>query len=850
MDLVSCPSGMWLLSLLAACFGFFVPHGAPLEARILSYPRGIDAVSVRLEKKDGAARVRAKTEDGWTAWQRLSVEDEQDPSLLESNMVMFPRGTTQISLEGAIATVHPIRVSSEGPRYETASLVAMGTPRILTRDDWGADDSLLISKGASSSLSSSSSSSSTAAVVSDKEEGTESTREQECADAVKLYPEEFKASAPITRNENGDRLRWPLQYSPSVRLLVVHHTAGSVTDDGRTGIERMRAIYQFHAVSRGWGDIGYHYVIDEKGQIYEGRQGGDYVVGGHAYCNNVGTIGVSLMGNFDAEKPPQAQAQSLQWLLSTLADKYHVDLRRQVLFHGKKLDPIVGHRQLVNTSCPGAILYAALDEIRGHVRVGDTGATVAFADAPGKAAASSRSSKRPSTAKTADGDASRPPVGASGLQALGSTALEGRPSGEVLLSLLYAPKGPMKRGSKIASVKLSSPRLKLFQDRGGEYVQIRGAITAQETLSDKDSTTVRLKLQLPPDRATHTLIVGDIAYTIAASGKRIGRVTTPVTQSYFRDSIAKPIAPPRVPVSVSRSSSSRASSARSAESRPAAAGNMIRIRLTDESLASGKATLELPSGTLLNGEATKTALTLTADGSACVAVTADGRIADDLLRIDPGSSPIAISSFRAGHRRFRGTLECRVVGGALTLIDELPLEDYLAGLAEEPDTEPYEKQRAFAVAARTYAAYYLDAAHRKFPGMPYDGSDSPAEFQYYGGYDSETQNPSWVRAVETTRNLVLEANGAVLRAPYFSADDGRTRSPEEAGWKNFPNADVLRAKDDPWCRGQSLRGHGVGMSGCGAEGQAAEGKTAEQILEYYYPGTALTPFGSRSVTRN
>ncbi len=146
------------------------------------------------------------------------------------------------------------------------------------------------------------------------------------------------------------------------------------------------------------------------------------------------------------------------------------------------------------------------------------------------------------------------------------------------------------------------------------------------------------------------------------------------------------------------------------------------------------------------------------------------------------------------------------------------------------------------MAARTYAAYYLQSAFRKFPGMPYDGSDSPAEFQYYGGMDFETANPQWTRAVLSTAGLVMKAGNDILRAPYFSSDDGRTRSTVEAGWPNFPHADVLVSKPDSWCAGLTLRGHGVGMSGCGALGQAKEGKTGEQILQYYYPGTVLASF--------
>tara|TARA_Y100000310_G_scaffold179506_1_gene179448 strand:+ start:81 stop:632 length:552 start_codon:yes stop_codon:yes gene_type:complete len=177
--------------------------------------------------------------------------------------------------------------------------------------------------------------------------------------------------------------------------------------------------------------------------------------------------------------------------------------------------------------------------------------------------------------------------------------------------------------------------------------------------------------------------------------------------------------------------------------------------------------------------------------------------------------------------------------GELVLINELPLEDYMAGLAEEPDSELYEKQRAFAVAARSYAAHYMEEENRKFPGMPYDGSDTGKSFQEYGGYIFERNNPRWVRAVKDTEGLVLKQLNRIVKAAYFSSDDGRTRSPEENGWKNFPFASVFRSKPDPWCKGMALRGHGVGMSGCGANGQAEEGASAEEILRYYYPGTSL-----------
>jgi peptidoglycan hydrolase-like amidase len=227
-------------------------------------------------------------------------------------------------------------------------------------------------------------------------------------------------------------------------------------------------------------------------------------------------------------------------------------------------------------------------------------------------------------------------------------------------------------------------------------------------------------------------------------------------------------------------------------------------------------------------------------GSSCIASQNGQDIATGGVRIDPRGGISTISSWTQTSNRYRGILECRVLDGHLALINEISLEDYMAGLSEEPDTEPAAKQMAFAIAARSYAAYYRDPGHRKFPGQPYDGSDDPAIFQKYDGVAFEDRNPRWVSIVRNTAGEILKSGNEILKVPYFSSDDGRTRSPAEVGWTTFPHPEIFSSKPDPWCKGMENRGHGVGMSGCGAKGQAYEGKTAEQILQYYYPGAAIS----------
>ncbi len=187
--------------------------------------------------------------------------------------------------------------------------------------------------------------------------------------------------------------------------------------------------------------------------------------------------------------------------------------------------------------------------------------------------------------------------------------------------------------------------------------------------------------------------------------------------------------------------------------------------------------------------------------------------------------------------KFRGILEVREVNNATAYINELPLEDYVRGLAEVSNDTPFEKQKTIAVLARTYARYYMDEAHRKFPGLPYDGSDDPAVFQRYLGYGVELRSPNFASAVLATHDQVVTYNGSLVKTPYFNQSDGKTRSALEVwGWKDTP---YLQSVADPYCEGLTLKGHGVGLSGCGADGMAKAGKKYDEIIKYYFQGVEI-----------
>lgn len=115
----------------------------------------------------------------------------------------------------------------------------------------------------------------------------------------------------------------PSDWQP-VERIILHDTA-TPNSDPLSGVERMQSIYRFHAATNGWGDIGYNYLIDQEGKIYEGRLGGNGSRGAHAFNSktqenfNYGSIGISLMGSYAATPVPAIQQEQLARLIGWLS---------------------------------------------------------------------------------------------------------------------------------------------------------------------------------------------------------------------------------------------------------------------------------------------------------------------------------------------------------------------------------------------------------------------------------------------------------------------------------------------------------------------------------------------------
>lgn len=209
--------------------------------------------------------------------------------------------------------------------------------------------------------------------------------------------------------------------------------------------------------------------------------------------------------------------------------------------------------------------------------------------------------------------------------------------------------------------------------------------------------------------------------------------------------------------------------------------------------------------------------------------------------IDPAEGSLLRLEETAPQRTYRGAMEFAWLASyrSAWLVNTLSMDDYLSGLVEQNDTIPWEALRASAIAFRTYA--YTVRTARRARGALFDVAAStrhtPTLYtrdQVYHGYARELSGTRLRDAVRDTRGCVMTSEGRTIHAVYFSRADGRTRSWHEQ-WGG-PIKPWAVAVDDPYSRGQTLLGHGVGLPLRSANAMATAGANGEQILASYYTG--------------
>ncbi|WP_333757000.1 peptidoglycan recognition protein family protein, partial [Streptomyces sp. IBSBF 3352] len=184
----------------------------------------------------------------------------------------------------------------------------------------------------------------------------------------------------VTRRGWGANERWResrFVYTSKVKAAFVHHTATGSKYTCAQAPSVIRGIYRYHVVSMGWRDIGYNFLVDKCGNIYEGRAGGvaKAVLGAHTRGFNTNSMGIAVLGSYGSTKPSKSALKAVARLTAWKLGLYGANPRGKTYLtsgggnlyrKGKnvRLNVISGHRDGFSTECPGLQLYRKLGSAR------------------------------------------------------------------------------------------------------------------------------------------------------------------------------------------------------------------------------------------------------------------------------------------------------------------------------------------------------------------------------------------------------------------------------------------------------------------------------------------------------
>lgn len=311
--------------------------------------------------------VRTRHDDAWSSWAELEIDPEA------------PDAGTAEAAHARPGTTPYVRTGADGlqVRVETASGIAP-TGLAATLVDAGVED--LADATVSSVPDTAARATAEVEDGSELEDGTEEGVE---AASAGVSPSRLRP-ALVTRAQwrADESIRKPIDWSSTIQAAVVHHTVNANGYSRAQAPALVRGIYEYHVKGRGWSDVGYHFLVDRFGTVYEGRKGSiDQIpLGVHSGGFNTNTIGIAIIGDFTGSTPPDAAlrsvAQVAAWKLATFARDplgTTVLTAREGSTHPVRkpgwtgsLPVIMGHRDVASTACPGQRTYDRLGTIRSY----------------------------------------------------------------------------------------------------------------------------------------------------------------------------------------------------------------------------------------------------------------------------------------------------------------------------------------------------------------------------------------------------------------------------------------------------------------------------------------------------
>lgn len=316
--------------------------------------------------------VRYATAGAWSDWEELPYEALEDGSATDDPEAEDTRPGTELFFVGEVDEVQ-VRAEAPGglPDDLLVAVIDPGESEVV-------EEAPAYQGGALPSSGATTEEPATGATPSsDAEEGSIA----------------LQAAATVPRPAIYSRAQWGADESmrdgapryAAVKGAVIHHTvnANNYTAEQVPGI--IRGIYAYHTRSQGWSDVGYNFLVDRFGRLWEGRYGGvtAAVRGAHISAYNDYAFGISAIGNYDIAAPSNEMVASITRLIAWKLSIHGIDATSTQSWGGVRMPAIIGHRDGGSTACPGRYLYAKIPGIRTEAKkIQTTGGSTAPTPTP------------------------------------------------------------------------------------------------------------------------------------------------------------------------------------------------------------------------------------------------------------------------------------------------------------------------------------------------------------------------------------------------------------------------------------------------------------------------------------
>ena len=586
-------------------------------------------------------------------------------------------------------------------------------------------------------------------------------------------------------------LIYPDYYNHHKNKIIIHHTA--VNYDPNWTIndvkKEIQDIYKYHTINRDFWDIWYNFLIDQMWNIYEWRAGWEWAVGMHASSNNVSSIWISLMWNFENDNPTIEQMKALVNLTTAIAKYYQIDpygytytfstnTTKEPYVTATKNPNIMWHKNVKSTACPWTNLYKFLPYIRKEVSrrlnnwiIGNVDLPSDFKDLKKlKDKQTKPISTKTDTANTVNTTNTVNTINTANTKNRNNTSNANNTTISNFSTRLSKLKNS-KVLEKAAQIARNNYKWKI-----NKAAQQISKITKKFTIDDVKSLAnqqISVLLYELSTKYDSFEIKCDTNCIFTIDGVDYNRTWANLT---FLTN--------RIQINAKHNISA----------------NEVFVR--------------------------------SANKDWIVEITNYNRKSYTWIPRNKFKGSLYFEKWIYPTWNWEQKLD-------FIVINTLPFSEYMKWIVETNDTETLEKNKVMTMISKNYALFYMNKEniHPSISSSAnYTAIDDPDFFQKYVWAGLEKTLTKWYQALNETKNQIVMYNNYLPILPYFNCSPGFTLSAEEKWWRN--DTPYLKSVFDfDTCN--DFAWHGVWLAWKWAERFAKQWMTYDQILKYYYDGIEI-----------